>query len=208
LREQPQQPIAATTAAEPSAEPVEAEPELVLDSEEPTEPVAEGEEEAEVEAVAATGNGTPMTRGPRPNPAQTGAASMMLTAQQQALIDRMGGEGSAGMNIVTSDSAAMAMRAGGGQLTAEQLRSTVNSNKRSAQRCYELAIRGAGDPPTIRLDVAVTVAPTGRVSRVNVTGRDFGGLKACIQSNVRRWRFPSSGGATPLTFPLVFQPGA
>jgi len=206
LREQPQ-PIADATPVEPAAEVTEAEPEIVLDQETPV-PEADVEEEAEPEAGTPAGTGAGMRRGPRPNPATNPSPSMMLTAEQQALIDRMGGEGSAGMNIVTAESAAMSMRAGAPQLTAEQLRSTVNANKRSAQRCYELAIRGAGEPPTIRLDVAVTVAPTGRVSRVNVTGRDFGGLKACIQSNVRRWRFPASGGSTPLQFPLVFQPGA
>jgi predicted Zn finger-like uncharacterized protein len=203
------EPIAENTVG-PTTE-TSAEPDLVLDDELGPE-VAESEDagalDVEDEATP-TGNGTrprvaAMTGGTQPN----NAATRNLTAEQRALLERMGGAGSAAANIDTSETSATTMRAAGGQLTAEQMRSTVNANKRSAQRCYELAIRGAGEPPTIRLDVSLTVAASGRVSNVNVSGNDFGGLKACIQSNVTRWRFPASGGSTPLQFPLVFQPGA
>ncbi|NIQ58732.1 MAG: AgmX/PglI C-terminal domain-containing protein [Gemmatimonadetes bacterium] len=119
----------------------------------------------------------------------------------------MGGSGSTGPNIDTAELNHSSMMNTRPQLTENQLRTTVNNNRRSLQRCYELAIRGAGEPPTIRLDVQVRIAQSGRVTRANATGRDFGGMKACVESNVRRWRFPASGGATATQFPVVFQPG-
>jgi hypothetical protein len=129
-----------------------------------------------------------------------------LTAEQRRLIEQMSGSGASATGIDVSDRNSASMMSSGAQLTAAQLSSVVNGNKRNLRRCYELAIRGAGDPPTIRLDVQVTIGGTGRVSNVRTTGRDFGGIKACVTSSVRRWRFPSSGGTTQTQFPVVFQP--
>jgi hypothetical protein len=208
LLTQPEPVADSSTVEEPEGEPANAEPDLVLDNpDEELTSEADGEEETEDEEETTTG-----TRGAgmrRSTSMGTGSTTAMreLTAEQQALIDRMGGAGSAGGNINTDELGSSSMMNTRPQLTENQLRTTVNNNRRSLQRCYELAIRGAGEPPTIRLDVQVTIAESGRVTRVNATGRDFGGMKACVQSNVRRWRFPASGGTTQTQFPVVFQPG-
>ncbi len=208
LMRQPEPVADATAPTTPEPEPTTAEPQLVLEE----EPTAETEEEAGAEEEAPEDNGA-ATSGMRRAAAgmttsPTTATMRALTAEQQALIERMGGSGSAGANINTDEVGNASMMNNRPQLTENQLRSTVNNNRRSLQRCYELAIRGAGEPPTIRLDVQVTIAESGRVTRVSASGRDFGGMKACVESNVRRWRFPASGGATATAFPVVFQPGA
>ncbi len=206
-------PVAVAPAAAAVGEGAEsAAPEIDIDDE-PTDEVVDAPE-GEVDDAVGDGPGPRTT--PRrgngeahrtPQTAGMSTTSMRpLSAEQQALLDRMGGSGSAGSNIVTTMSTEGSMAASGRQLTGDQLRSTVSSNTRSLRRCYELAIRGAGDPPTIRLDVQVTIAATGRVTRVSASGRDFGGMKACLESNVRRWRFPRGGATTQTQFPVVFQP--
>jgi outer membrane biosynthesis protein TonB len=58
------------------------------------------------------------------------------------------------------------------------------------------------------MDVRVTVGRSGAVTRVSVSGNGVGDLKSCIETAVRRWRFPSAGASTQTQFPLVFQPGS
>jgi predicted Zn finger-like uncharacterized protein len=208
LLTQPEPVADATTATDNEAEATTAEPDLILDegATEEVEGETEVEEETEEEGTTSTGGGG-MRRASMSSSSGSTTAMRELTAEQQALIDRMGGAGSAGANINTDELGSSSMMNNRPQLTENQLRTTVNNNRRSLQRCYELAIRGAGEPPTIRLDVQVTIAESGRVTRVSATGRDFGGMKACVTSNVRRWRFPASGGSTATQFPVVFQPG-
>ncbi|MBW2461307.1 MAG: zinc-ribbon domain-containing protein [Deltaproteobacteria bacterium] len=206
-------PVAVATVATAVDEgPEHAAPEVNVDDESADEVVAPPGGDDEGAAGAEPGSGATSRRanggGRRAVPAAGGSTTTMraLSAEQQALLDRMGGSGSAGSNIVTAMSTAASMAASGRQLTSDQLRGTITSNRRSLQRCYELAIRGAGQPPTIRLDVEVTIAGSGRVTRVNASGSDFGGMKACLESNVRRWRFPAGGATTQTQFPVVFQP--
>ena len=87
---------------------------------------------------------------------------------------------------------------------SEQLVSAVRGTAGTAQGCYNRAIRGLPDPPDSRLTVNVTVGASGSVTRLNVTGEDFGGLKNCVTNQVRRWRFPPSSGSQQTRFPLVF----
>ena len=84
----------------------------------------------------------------------------------------------------------------------------INRNKKQLQRCYETAARGAGTDDTVRLDVSITVAPTGGVSSVQLSGNGLPGMAECIERSVRGWRFPSSGEPVTTRFPLLFQPGA
>jgi hypothetical protein len=84
------------------------------------------------------------------------------------------------------------------------VRATVTTNKPRLQRCYERAIRGQQTPPSVRLDVAVTVASSGRVKAVEAAGDGPGGLAECVEASVRRWRFPESSEGGPAQFPIVF----
>jgi predicted Zn finger-like uncharacterized protein len=89
-------------------------------------------------------------------------------------------------------------------LDGAAVRSTVTANKPKLQRCYERAIRGQQSPTAVRLDVTVTVAPSGRVKNVSSEGSGPGGLAECIEASVRRWRFPESAEGGPARFPIVF----
>ena len=89
-------------------------------------------------------------------------------------------------------------------LDGDAVRATVTANKPRLQRCYERAIRGQQSPPAVRLDVTVTVAPSGRVKAVSSEGNGPGGLAECIEASVRRWRFPASAEGGPAKFPIVF----
>ncbi len=89
-------------------------------------------------------------------------------------------------------------------LDGDGVRATVTTNKPRLQRCYERAIRGQQSPQSVRLDVSVTVAASGRVKEVNADGNGPGGLAECIEASVRRWRFPASSEGGPAKFPIVF----
>jgi hypothetical protein len=91
-------------------------------------------------------------------------------------------------------------------LDGDGVRATVTENKPRLQRCYERAIRGIPSPPSVRLDVTVTVASSGRVKNVSAAGSGPGGLAECIEASVRRWRFPASSEGGPAKFPIVFSP--
>jgi hypothetical protein len=89
-------------------------------------------------------------------------------------------------------------------LDGDGVRATVTTNKPRLQRCYERAIRGQQSPESVRLDVSVTVAASGRVKEVSADGAGPGGLAECIEASVRRWRFPASSEGGPAKFPIVF----
>jgi len=57
------------------------------------------------------------------------------------------------------------------------------------------------------MDVSVTVGRSGTVTAVSASGSDFGGLGACIEQSVRRWRFPASSDGGNTRFPVVFGAG-
>ncbi len=89
-------------------------------------------------------------------------------------------------------------------LDGDGVRATVTTNKPRLQRCYERSIRGQQSPPSVRLDLTVTVAASGRVKAVDAAGSAPGGLAECVEASVRRWRFPASAEGGPAKFPIVF----
>ncbi len=208
---------------------LEDKPELAVNDPEPDIPVDEHEAmnfeipDEEPEALPEdTTDVAPEDEGPPNQPARHHSGSMrpratseamtsdtsMLTAEQRALLERLSGESGSGANLKLSGRNT-ASRSGGGQPLDEQAVTRVvsaRSNRAALQRCYERAIRGHSDPPAIRVNVSVTVGASGAVRRVDArpNGADFGGLVQCLETSVRRWRFPptSSGGRT--AFPVVF----
>jgi len=212
LLDQQPAPVADASGAGEGAEtagPVE--PELVTDVPEP-EIGAEAIEEAggaEVEPEVAAG-GTTMRTAPRVGSGSGGTKTKQLTAAEQEMLRRMGQDTESGpskIRVGSGPSAAGGNGSGRG-LTQQQLSSVVSRNRPSLQRCYETAIRGMGEPPSVRLDVDVTVGLSGTVTRVSARGRDVGGLRACVEAAVRRWRFPISGAASAVAFPVVFTAGS
>lgn len=149
-------------------------------------------------------------RARRPPPkAETPAAAAAveaesdLSAAEQKILDEFGSAGdSAPAKIDVQD--APGKKNDNPPLDGDAVRSTVSANKSKLQRCYERAIRGQQSPPSVRLDVTVRVAASGRVKDVSSEGDGPGGLAACVEASVRRWRFPASAEGGPARFPIVF----
>ena len=208
---------AAETVAEATVDPLAEddapEPELVLDDEGAGEEEvaeaaeAEGEEEEAADDAPTTRRTTRRTTTTTPMTAEMEAPTKMLSAEQQALLERFGGNDTSGPSLMSVD-IDMATSAGREQLDANAVRRVVSAsaNQRALRRCYETAIRGASDAPSVRMDVSVRVGASGTVTRVSATGRDYNGLRACIERTVRRWRFPASSNGGETRFPVVFSP--
>ena len=170
-------------------------------AEEGEEPTGEsGDDESAGSTTRTTTRRTTMTP-------TTTASTMELTAQQRALLDRYGGTGVADPNI-SALSMSTTTTSNRPQLDGAAVRRVVNAatNKRALQRCYETAIRGAADPPRLRIEISVSVGASGTVTRVSAVGEDFNGLRACLERTVRRWRFPASSSGGETKFPFVFSP--
>jgi hypothetical protein len=134
-------------------------------------------------------------------------STSMLSAEDRARLERFGAGGGASPTAIAVGTGGMASSSAssGPGLNADQLNRVVTNHRPSLRRCYETAIRGMGNPPTVRVNVNITVGTSGRVSRVNATATNqLPGLTTCVQSAVRTWVFPSSGNSTVTAFPLVF----
>jgi hypothetical protein len=151
---------------------------------------------------------TPTTSEPSADKKKPGAAGSNLTAEQRAMLERMGGSLDQGPSLRAPSEGSKASSGGGqGQLTAEQLSAVVLNGRKNLQRCYETALRGASSQDTVRLDVEVQVSPNGNVTSVHANGKGLPGMDECITRTVKMWRFPKSGEVTETRFPVVFQPG-
>ena len=140
----------------------------------------------------------------RPAPVVEEASSEgALSAEEQKILDEFGSSADAAPAKIDVKKAG-STQSGKPPLDGDGVRATVTTNKPRLQRCYERAIRGQQSPPSVRLDVSVTVAASGRVKEVSADGNGPGGLAACIEASVRRWRFPASSEGGPAKFPIVF----
>ena len=145
----------------------------------------------------------PKVRRPRPKPVAAAPEDGSLSAEDKKLLDDFDSSAD------TAPAKIDVERSGSTQsknppLDGDAVRSTVTENKPRLQRCYERAIRGQQSPPSVRLDVTVTVAASGRVKNVTAAGSGPGGLAECVEASVRRWRFPASSEGGPAKFPIVF----
>lgn len=134
---------------------------------------------------------------------QSAAEETSLSVDEQRILDEFGSSADATpakIDVKESSSS----QSGKPPLDGEGVRATVTTNKPRLQRCYERAVRGQQSPPSVRMDVTVTVAASGRVKEVSADGDGPGGLAQCIEASVRRWRFPASSEGGPAKFPIVF----
>lgn len=92
----------------------------------------------------------------------------------------------------------------GSELTSEQISHVVTRERAGLQRCWETAIRGMRETPTVRMDIDLTIGSSGTVTAANARGPSVGTLTDCIERSVRRWRFPTSSGTSRTSFPIVF----
>jgi hypothetical protein len=84
-------------------------------------------------------------------------------------------------------------------LSPEQLQATVGQYRGSLTRsCRPLVTQGSA-----KVSATVTVGPSGAVQSVATSGgSEVPGLASCVQSRIRNWRFPTSGGTS--TFNVSF----
>ncbi|MGB3052684.1 MAG: GYF domain-containing protein [Polyangiales bacterium] len=184
---------AAVRAKEPPAEAPQAE--LVF---EPPNPANDGP------TMAPAPKPVPKTRRrARVQPVEETSDEGSLSAAEQKILDDFGsGADAAPAKIAVQKS--VSDQSDKPPLDGNGVRATVTTNKPRLQRCYERAIRGQQSPQSVRLDVSVTVAASGRVKEVSADGDGPGGLAECIEASVRRWRFPASSEGGPAKFPIVF----
>jgi predicted Zn finger-like uncharacterized protein len=79
-------------------------------------------------------------------------------------------------------------------------------NQVAVTACYERTLRRAGDKSGGRVDVEVTVGLSGKVTDVVLhIPTELSPLKACLETVVSRWRFPTTGEAYDAAFTLHFQ---
>ncbi|MGI9431421.1 MAG: AgmX/PglI C-terminal domain-containing protein [Myxococcota bacterium] len=143
------------------------------------------------------------TRRSRPKPVVAPEPESDISASDQKMLDEFGsGANAAPAKIDVQKSGSTQSKKPA--LDGDGVRATVTTNKPRLQRCYERAIRGQQSPPSVRLDITVMVAPSGRVKNVTSEGSGPGGLAECVEASVRRWRFPDSSDGGPARFPIVF----
>jgi hypothetical protein len=97
----------------------------------------------------------------------------------------------------------------GTELGAGQLQSTVAKYTGGVKRsCWQPALdtRDKDAPTSARVNVTITVAPSGSVQDVSTSGdpRGYPGLASCIAGRVRGWQFPAASASTTLNVPFVF----
>jgi hypothetical protein len=142
-------------------------------------------------------------RSPRPKPAAAAPKAGSLSAEDEKLLDDFGSAADAAPAKIEIEKSG-STQSKNPPLDGNGVRATVTTNKPRLQRCYERAIRGQQSPTSVRLDVSVMVASSGRVKNVNAVGNGPGGLAECVEASVRRWRFPASSEGGPAKFPIVF----
>jgi hypothetical protein len=97
----------------------------------------------------------------------------------------------------------------GQQLDSTTIQRTVSRYTGSVKRsCWQPALdtRTQDAPTSARVNVTITVGPSGSVQNASTSGEPQGyrGLASCIGSRVRGWQFPASGGTTTINVPFVF----
>ncbi len=219
----PSPPPAATAPTEPAPSastpiaPIEAPPP------EPEDPATQAAPEAPApadEATASAPHPSTEARAARPasaspstsaRPSATTPASAPLTGRLADFADDSS-DGPArlpsrGRSLADGDEESAGAHAAGAELTADQIRAVITRERPSINRCWETEIRRMGQAPNVRLDVDLTIGASGTVTRVTTRGQGIGELSTCIETVVRRWRFPSARGTTQTSFPLVLTAG-
>jgi predicted Zn finger-like uncharacterized protein len=152
--------------------------------------VEEVPETAPAQASAAVPSAQPAAPGERPSAAGKPAQQ---SAKDPAA--RSEGPGAAAAPVATLNSAT--------------IEGTVARYKASVKRsCWQPALeaRPSDAPTSARVNVTLTIAPSGSVQSVTTSGdpQGYPGLASCIAGRVRGWQFPPSGSSTSVNVPFVF----
>lgn len=80
----------------------------------------------------------------------------------------------------------------------------ISDGRAGLTACYQRALTHDETLINGRLGVRVSVAPSGKVSRVRVNGpADFADVKPCLEGVISKWRFPATGASYQTVFPLA-----
>ncbi|HWL84457.1 MAG TPA: GYF domain-containing protein, partial [Polyangiaceae bacterium] len=90
---------------------------------------------------------------------------------------------------------------GGGSLTSDQVQSVVSQHSLGARRkCWD---QGSVQQSSVNVTVTIVVNGAGQVTSANGEGSDPA-ITKCIESNVRTWSFPATGGPSTVQIPFKF----
>jgi hypothetical protein len=82
----------------------------------------------------------------------------------------------------------------------------VDDGRDGLKRCYQRALVRDATLVHGRLNVRLTIAPSGRVDTVKITGPEaFRSVQPCVERTTARWTFPASAEPYAAEFPLVLQ---
>lgn len=79
-------------------------------------------------------------------------------------------------------------------LSRDQIRDTIRTRQSAIRLCYESELQSQPDLAG-RATIHFVVASDGSVSSASITGMDHPGLLACLEREVRSFRFPAPEGA-------------
>jgi hypothetical protein len=82
----------------------------------------------------------------------------------------------------------------------------IDGGRDGIKACYQRALVRNDTLVHGRMNVRLSIAPSGRVDNVKVTGPEaFHSVQACLQRTTARWSFPVADEPYAAEFPLVFQ---
>jgi predicted Zn finger-like uncharacterized protein len=198
---------AETVAQAPEAQARPSDPKPRAASKSIPEPDAEEEESEEEEPVAAA-NGSRARRARRKS-ATRSSSSGAKARSGSGLTGLQGLSAVKGGGPKATSKAAESSSGRSQGLDSDTLTRTVSRYKSSVSRsCWQPALdtRDRNAPSSARVSATIEVASSGKVRSVRTSGDPNGyrGLARCIESRVRGWRFPASGGKTTVNVPFVF----
>ncbi|HEY2735589.1 MAG TPA: hypothetical protein VGI70_16445, partial [Polyangiales bacterium] len=88
--------------------------------------------------------------------------------------------------------AASACRSKSGELSAAQLSAVVAREQASLAPCYQSALDKTPYTHEFRLQAILRVLPNGNVADVNLDQPGIEGVGPCVQTAIRRWKFPTA----------------
>jgi hypothetical protein len=92
-------------------------------------------------------------------------------------------------------------------LSEQQLSVAVAAQQPSLERCYQSALETSPYRQEIRMDAAIHIAPSGKVTAVDLDGSGgLPGMSPCLKQAIMSWRFPEAKDATHTSLPLIFKP--
>ncbi|WP_394837878.1 zinc-ribbon domain-containing protein [Pendulispora rubella] len=181
-------PVAAASSTPPvaSTPPPAASAEIELPAESPA---------ASASADKGTSTGPKVAAG-TPKPAASASSNGTKTADLSDLLKGSGSGPSSGSGNSGSASG------GGGSLTEDQIRAVLNQHSLGVRRnCWE---RGStGQVSSVNVGVRIVVNGQGQVTSANADGNDPA-IAKCIETSVRSWTFPATGGTSTVNIPFKF----